>query len=304
MKKTIKFPKGCSKAIINNTENLFRYFYIEKDFSCFTLAKFYQDDFIVLQENYIRKNDAFSCLAFARWVKNANISRLQQVVINSGQSNICFEFAKTVVGADVRALEKVAIYNNDLDVCLKFAKEVKNANIIAHQKVMIESKNPKYCLYFAQQIKGANIKELESVIEKSGVLIYQVKFDKLVNNLDPISLIKKYSKNEKTCEAFKKLPVEEYFDSIYELKKCPSEMFEENSKNMQIIKKLVEQYWDEKFNKLLNNKILFECDFKSEEQTFLKIIKQKRKQLFLIDKSKKISQNSVKFNFSVNSFLK
>ena len=67
--------------------------------------------------------------AFAKYVKGANITKLEGVVIEKGSKKYACHFASYVKGANINKLEDVIIKRNDPFWMAVFAQKVKGANI-------------------------------------------------------------------------------------------------------------------------------------------------------------------------------
>ena len=78
---------------------------------------------------------------FAKYVKTADIKKLEQVIIDSNNLKYNLKFAKEIPGADINAHAEVILRSGDPDYNYLFATQIPNSNIMEHRKVIVNSKN-------------------------------------------------------------------------------------------------------------------------------------------------------------------
>jgi hypothetical protein len=93
-------------------------------------------------ENDISLNDLLQLGKYRYWIlENLLTLEDEKAVIDSGSAYWCYTFAKYVKGADVKRLQKVVIEDGNADFCYLFAKTVKGANVKRLEKIYKQKGN-------------------------------------------------------------------------------------------------------------------------------------------------------------------
>ena len=154
-----------------------------------------------IEDDIIRTNALFNLCHFARRFPDANIKRLEEVVVSSARISCnddgspyqpfpAYMFARDVKGANVKLLEDIIIKSNT-NVIVYFAKDVEGANIQRLQNRVIELGYPNMILEFAEEVQGANIKELEDAILKTKDYYSWIRFARTVKGANKTRIEKK-----------------------------------------------------------------------------------------------------------------
>ncbi|CAM5354120.1 hypothetical protein SSTU70S_05491 [Stutzerimonas stutzeri] len=111
---------------------------------------------------------------FAKEVKGANVSKLEDYTLSLGDSLGVLEFAKEVPGANIAKLEQGLIERNMHDIAGPFAAEVPGANVESLQALVLTSKSPWSICEFAMNVPSADMTQLAQAaadvrIEHAGI---------------------------------------------------------------------------------------------------------------------------------------
>lgn len=124
--------------------------------------------------------------AFAINIKNANIEKLQEAIINLNTNKIdnIIEFAIYVKDCNIDLLEQKVLDYKNSEYCYEFAKNVPRANVLKHQEIIIWSRNYDLMPCFARDVKGADKQLLSDLIIECGCDHCIRNFYTIVNDFD------------------------------------------------------------------------------------------------------------------------
>lgn len=125
------------------------------------------------EEKIIELGNLQVLLSFARYMQDEiDLTRISNIMIDSGDAKYNYLFAKDVKGVDIKAHGQVVINSKDPKFCYTFARDIDIENYLIYEKVVMESKDPKWCYYFMKDIPTINKEELKNIIINSGNLEY------------------------------------------------------------------------------------------------------------------------------------
>ena len=107
-----------------------------------------------------------------------------------GKFNLLYNYAKSVKGADISKLEDEVIKTYESWYFYQFARDIEGANIAKLEKAVIKSCNPFSIYRFADEVKGANFRDLESAIYRTRDLEY-------IEKIQALEKVKKQEKEER-----------------------------------------------------------------------------------------------------------
>ncbi len=109
---------------------------------------------------------------FAKYVKNANIEKLENAIIRTRNAKYISMFAVCIKGANIEKLENAVILTKDNVGIVWFATNVQGANVEKLENVVIKFLDAK-CIYnFARDVKNADIAKLTIAILNTKNLEY------------------------------------------------------------------------------------------------------------------------------------
>jgi len=130
----------------------------------FRIAKELQDLYCNVEdiENYIiSANDPHYIYRFAREIKNVDIPKLQQAIINTQHFNYIAKFACFIGEADANLIEELIIEANNAKAAYIYLKFGKHPSVHKLKHIFIKSKKPRYLYILAQLL--TNQEELEVI---------------------------------------------------------------------------------------------------------------------------------------------
>lgn len=129
-----------------------------------------------LQNEIIELKMPYLIYEFAKQVKGADISKLQDALIScyehykEDEWKYFFKFAKNIDGVNVEKLQNDFLEKTwwTCDLITEFAKQIKGANIDLLEDIVLDLQHNEQIIaieditYFAEQVKGANIEKLQN----------------------------------------------------------------------------------------------------------------------------------------------
>ncbi|MEE3343200.1 MAG: hypothetical protein VZS44_03830 [Bacilli bacterium] len=103
--------------------------------------------------------------SFMRDVKNANISRLDNIIIDSGDPYYNYITA-TIPKIDIKKHGMAIFLSGDPEYNYLFAKDIKGADIKLHEKAVALSENERFISKFMKNIPGADLNVLSKAVIK------------------------------------------------------------------------------------------------------------------------------------------
>lgn len=178
MNSVLKLDKALKDAINGiNVETNQSIILESKDISyCYKLAlKVKNADIEKIQDIIINSDSRTKgsyISAFAINIKNANIEKLQDAIINLNINNLynihnIIEFAIYVKDCNIDLLEQKVLDYKSSSYCYEFAKNVPRANALKHQEIITLSNDHRLMYLFARDVKKSDKQALSEVILKS-----------------------------------------------------------------------------------------------------------------------------------------
>lgn len=168
-----KLVKGSNyekikRAILNSENNedaIYEFFIISKE----QKHIMQEDEIKEIDDAIIASNNARVCLSWAQTnTVGINISKLEDIVINSNDLYNIQAFASSVNGANIEKLEDAFItfiHSGNIYCIRKFAKTVKGVNIEKLEDVLIKFGSAYDIYYFAEEIEGVNLYKLRKALK-------------------------------------------------------------------------------------------------------------------------------------------
>ena len=124
------------------------------------------------ERDILEKNDAELSYAFLLCLQNSNyisdVTKHQQIVIESNKPDCIYQFAKNIKGTDIEKLTDAIIKTKNSEYICEFAKYVSGANIQKLLNAIIELGDPLYILTFATDIPEADVNALANALVNTG----------------------------------------------------------------------------------------------------------------------------------------
>lgn len=128
-----------------------------------------EDEIKEIDDAIIASNNDRVCLQWAQTnTPGINISKLEDIVINSNNLNNVHIFASSVNGANIEKLEDAFItfiQSGNVYRVMEFARTVKGVNIEKLEDVLIKFGNAHDIYHFAEEIEGANLYKLRKALK-------------------------------------------------------------------------------------------------------------------------------------------
>lgn len=131
-----------------------------------------------IQKYFIKNNDANNIYRISQY-EGANIFELENALIKIQEANkfdvaqhqinnAIVNFAAFVKQANIGKLQDIIIASNDIDAIVRFANIVNGADISRLQEIVLKSKKMNAIADFADKVDGADIDKLQDFVIKNG----------------------------------------------------------------------------------------------------------------------------------------
>ena len=135
----------------------------------------------LMQKVIIDTQNVKYAYAFSKFVRNADIKALQEIVLQSHKIKYICWFG-TINGSDRRKIEKIIIQSNKAQYAYAWLKQGKVYHFDQIKDILIRSQKPQYLLEIAKRVKSKKeLRQLENLIIESGSLNYIRLFAQLPN---------------------------------------------------------------------------------------------------------------------------
>ncbi len=177
-KSLISYSKKLIKYVLDSNDPLLAFrLALELDFLNIQTTK--------LQNLIINSGDARYILKFAREIKKVDIKKLQTAIVKYGNILQIAKFGCFVRGAQRKPIEELITKSDSAKSAYIFLRFVKFANVNNLKSIILRSKRPRYLFLLAKKTKNKKeLEQIQNLIINSSSLMYVRLFAVHIKNAD------------------------------------------------------------------------------------------------------------------------